>query len=294
MKTKLLTLLMIIGYGLTAQTLTNPNFENWTTQDCGVPSPTGWWSYYCTANQTTDAFQGTYASKIQGFMSCGTLPGMMINGKEPASYNLMDAGTPFTTKPNTFSGYYKFTNVSSGDSAEVTVILKKYNTILMRQDTVAYGITTLAASQNYTLFTVNIKDMAPGIMPDSIITIFNSSKYFMVDTTTGTLPILYVDRIIVPETVESTGIEENNTTLLESSIYPNPFTEKTTITIKGDISKFENLSITIFDELGKQVKTIKNITTTIDINRDDLSTGNYFYQVSNNKTVISKGKIIID
>lgn len=293
MKTKLILLMLITGLGLNAQTIPTPDFENWVTNDCGT-SPNLWWSSYCTATQTTDAYQGTYASKIQGFMCCGIAQGMMVNGKQPSAWwNIINAGTPFKSKISTFSGYYKYTDVTAGDSAEVIVILKKYNSILGKHDTVAYGTAALAPSSNYTKFMVNIKDCKPGIMPDSIITIFNSSKYLMLDTI-WSMPILYIDNIDLPEADATMGIEENTNTLLQSVVYPNPFSDKTSIVINDNIRPFENLQVDIFDGLGKKVKSVSNINGNKgEIDRNDLSKGTYFYQVNDKESVISKGNLIV-
>ena len=75
------------------------------------------------------------------------------------------------------------------------MVLKRYNTITMQRDTIAYSVKTLPASSSYTPFTVNLTDLMPGVTPDSIIIMFNSSKYYMWNETTMALPMLYIDRI---------------------------------------------------------------------------------------------------
>ena len=141
----LIAFLLLAGFSINAQTLTNPNFENWGTGSMYSDTlPTNWWPFSCnTIHQTTDSYQGNYATKIQGWFACGIAPGIMVNGQAPLNYGeFMEAGTPFTSKPAIFSGYYKYTDVTAGDSAEVTVILKRYNTVTMERDTISYSTKT--------------------------------------------------------------------------------------------------------------------------------------------------------
>lgn len=296
MKTLLIAFLLLAGLSTNAQTLSNPNFENWaagSTYSADI-LPTNWWPFSCnTVSQTTDSYQGMYATKIQGFMACGIAPGVLVNGQEPVVYcDFMGSGTPFTSKPTTISGYYKYTDVATGDSAEVTVILKRYNTATLKRDTIAYSTKALAASAGYSLFTVNLTDLMPGVSPDSIIIMFNSSKYYMVDTITWNLPALYIDRINLPETPMS--ITENENSLISSSVFPNPFTESATLVIDTEMSQLTSANLSIFDVNGKKVMDFDKITgNCVQIQKQNLAKGSYFYQVKQDNQLISQGKFAI-
>ncbi|HEY0031421.1 MAG TPA: T9SS type A sorting domain-containing protein [Bacteroidia bacterium] len=296
MRKILFSLLLLTGFSINAQTLTNPNFENWGTSASYYTDtlPANWWPFYCnTVHPTTDSYQGLYATKIQGWFACGIAPGIMVNGQAPVNYgDFIESGTPFTSKPASISGFYKYTDVTSGDSAEVTIILKRYNTSTMKRDTIAYSTATLAPSAGYTVFTVNITDLMPGVSPDSIIIMFNSSKYYLFDMVTMALPTLYIDRIVLPET--PTGIEEgSNSPLLLSGLYPNPFTAYSTMMIEGDLSNYHHLSLDVFDMSGKRVMSQTVESNQVSISRDRLSKGSYIYQLKNEGTLISKGKFMI-
>ncbi len=292
----LIAFLLLAGLSTNAQTLSNPNFESWGTATTYAADilPTNWWPFSCgTVMQTTDSYQGAFATRIQGWMGCGIAPGVLVNGQEPVVYcDFMGSGTPFTSKPSAISGYYKYTDVASGDSAEVTVILKKYNTATLKRDTIAYSTKTLGPSAGYSLFTVNISDLMPGVSPDSIIIMFNSSKYYMVDTITWNLPALYVDRINLPETPMS--ISENSNSLVSSVIFPNPFSENATLTIDVEISQLNSSNLSIFDINGKKVMDLGSITSNIvQIQDKNLSKGSYFYQVKGNNQLITQGKFTV-
>lgn len=294
MKKLMTCLILVAAISLSAQTLSNPNFENWNTVSVYSTDtvPNQWYGMYCnTVHQTTDAYQGTYASRIQGYFMCGIAQGILINGQQPAGFgNIIEGGTPFTAKPSVITGFYKYTDVTGTDSAEVTIILKKFNTSTMNYDTVGIGIQPLPASNSYTLFTVNMNYLLPALTPDSIIIMFNSSKYYMWDSITYALPNLYIDRILLQESI-LTGIDENSEFAIESSVYPNPFTDHSTLVIKGDLTALKNVQINIFDVTGKKVMARELIQNSIPLS--GLSKGNYVYTISSSEKILSGGKIVV-
>jgi len=279
---------------LSAQTLSNPGFENWSTVSVYSTDtvPNNWYGMYCnTVHQTTDAYQGTYASRVQGYFMCGISQGILINGVQPAGFgDIIKGGTPFTAKPSVIKGYYKYTDVAGSDSAEVTIILKKFNTSTMKYDTVGIGVQPLSPASSYSLFTVNMHYPLPSLTPDSIIIMFNSSKYLTWDPITYALPNLYVDRILLDQAI-STGISENFNSALESNLYPNPFSDNSTLIIKGDITSLKNPEITVFDSAGKRVMSKKLTQNNVPIS--GLPKGNYVYTIGNSEKVLSNGKIIV-
>jgi hypothetical protein len=287
-------LMMVTIISVSAQTLSNPGFENWSTVSVYSTDtvPNNWYGMYCnTVHQTTDAYQGTYASRVQGYFMCGISQGILINGQQPAGFgDIIKGGTPFTAKPSVIKGFYKYTDVVGNDSAEVTIILKKFNTSTMNYDTVGIGIQPLAPVSSYSLFTVNMNYPLPSLTPDSIIIMFNSSKYLTWDPITYALPNLYVDRILLDQSI-STGISESTNSVLESSVYPNPFSDNSTLLIKGDITSLTNPVINIFDSAGKKVMSQKLTQNNVSIS--GLSQGSYIYAISSSEKILSKGKIIV-
>ncbi len=273
----------------------NGGFENWSpiTTYTTDTLPDLWWSLNCnTVKQTTDAIQGSLASKIQGYMSCGIAQGIMINGQFPATGNIIDAGTPISGKPSYITGFYKFTGAGTGDSAEAIVILKKFNTFTNRPDTISIGSTALPPVAAYTPFTVTINDLSPGIDPDSIIVIFNSSKYFSVDTITYLMPSLYIDKLTLPPNF--TGLEEAESMLIRSVPYPNPAMENITIQLTAE-EFVPYLSFFLYDVSGKLILNraeLKENKTMI--NCQELSKGTYFYLFRSEKQMISSGKFTVN
>jgi len=295
MKKILIGLLMMTGISLSAQTLSNAGFESWNVAGSYSSDtlPSQWWSMYCnTTHQSSDAYQGDYATRIQGYFGCGIAQGIMVNGQKPDNYyNIIESGTPFTAKPISISGFYKYTDAEPGDSAEVTVILKKYNAATQTRDTVGLGTAALSATGSYTSFTVSINYLAPAETPDSIIIMFNSSKYNLVNMSTWVLPNLYIDRIALSQSVSVAGITENAATPFQSAVYPNPFSGSAAITVEGDLSKVSGLRLDVFDASGRKVWSGDVAQNTVMIS--GIAKGNYMYTISSRERQFSAGKFIV-
>jgi photosystem II stability/assembly factor-like uncharacterized protein len=76
-------------------------------------------------------------------------------------------------------------------------------------------------------------------------------------------------------------------------IYPNPFDNSATLTF--DNSKKKNHTLTLYDKQGRLVRTITDITTDrVIIKKDNLTSGQYFFQLRNNRVVRANGKLTID
>lgn len=76
-------------------------------------------------------------------------------------------------------------------------------------------------------------------------------------------------------------------------IYPNPFSSSATIEIATE-SKIK-YDFILYDQLGRQMKKIMNITEKrIIIEKDNLNSGMYFYKISSSEKIIGTGKILID
>ena len=85
-------------------------------------------------------------------------------------------------------------------------------------------------------------------------------------------------------------ISESNTSS-QISIYPNPFSNTTTL--KTD-NLFENATFIVYNTLGEQVRKIDNITGQIfTFYRENLEQGIYFYHLKENNKMLSVDKLII-
>ncbi len=89
----------------------------------------------------------------------------------------------------------------------------------------------------------------------------------------------------------TTGIPELPNPI-KTTLSPNPFSDKTMLTIAGNSS---NASLNIYDIQGQKIRSIavennKQIT----IERNELPSGIYFYQLTDDKNTLATGKLIAD
>jgi len=75
-------------------------------------------------------------------------------------------------------------------------------------------------------------------------------------------------------------------------VYPNPFTDITTLSFSEPLLK---ASLIIYDIFGKEVKRLENLNgKEITISRNGLSKGMYFFRVVEGNTIVGKGKMIVE
>lgn len=90
-----------------------------------------------------------------------------------------------------------------------------------------------------------------------------------------------------------TGINRPPIKKVNVKVSPNPFSDYTTIKI-DDFDTSEELSFKLFNSLGKEISTFKMIDNTFTLQKNNLSSGIYFYQIfDDNHQINSTGKIII-
>lgn len=88
----------------------------------------------------------------------------------------------------------------------------------------------------------------------------------------------------------STGIHES-TSSNTVSIFPNPFSNSTTLQFSGNLN---NATLTIFNVFGKIVKQTMNISgQTFNLTRDNLPSGLYAIQLTEGGNVITNRKLVI-
>jgi hypothetical protein len=88
------------------------------------------------------------------------------------------------------------------------------------------------------------------------------------------------------------GIGEN-TNDAEATVFPNPFSEKTTVEISGLFSN-EKSHFELFDVNGNIVREFYFTGNSADVERKNLSSGIYFYQILSGNKIITTGKIIAE
>lgn len=109
---------------------------------------------------------------------------------------------------------------------------------------------------------------SPGIIPDD-----NGNTTFTVTTATG-----------IADWQNSNAI----------SIFPNPMNTTTTIKVDPSI-KIKNAELKILDVMGRTVKVISSLQNNeFTFEREKLSNGIYFYQLTQENEIIAKGKLVVE
>lgn len=91
------------------------------------------------------------------------------------------------------------------------------------------------------------------------------------------------------------GVDEKNKQLDKATLYPNPVSSKAFINIPSSYGELKGLSVILYDLTGRAVKTISspsNYNVTFD--RAGLSSGLYFYQISDGSKVLASDKFIVE
>jgi len=89
----------------------------------------------------------------------------------------------------------------------------------------------------------------------------------------------------------TTGVEETIGTSF-SSVVPNPFSTSAIIHFNEE---FKNAELQLFDMIGNEVITVKNIVDNkVEIQKEDLSPGVYFYSVNDASGLSCKGKLVVE
>lgn len=223
----------------------NLNFETW--EDSGNDPPFNWeepanwtssnslteWTL-AGVSKTDDAQDGDYALRMSSVNISGGLPSVVCLGEpdliadfENPSVNIASGGLPVDSPEGTYlslSGHYKFNNNNEMDSAYAVVLLKKYNTMDNKIDTVALGTKSFAQVDDYTTFNIPLEYTNASTFADSIVIAFFSTK--PTDPYAPSFPALgfIVDNVQITSPL---NVQENQGENL--NIYPNPASDRVVI-----------------------------------------------------------------
>lgn len=142
--------------------------------------------------------------------------------------------------------------------------------------------------QNLTTFNINA---ANNCWCSNDLSYIQSTIYDAYDKISYGIVTYYpIDTVLCP--VYLTGVA-NDTKHKTYNFYPNPFKTKAKLQLENP--KSDNYTLTIFNSLGQPVRKISNIVTdNIVIEKQDLSSGLFLFQLRSDKKIDATGKFIID
>jgi len=263
MKTKIFILAALIGLTIQiyAQTIPNAGFENWTNIGGWYNNPDDWETnnaqLSCSeVNKDSNSYQGNFAAQI---LTLGCAGWAQIQ-------------FPLTTHPLNLYCYVG-TNLIGTDTVSIKIELMNNGNIV---DNGLWINTTNIDS--FTLITISIAQNA-SVIDSAII-------YLQSGNNSGTE--LIVDNLYFDFT---SGIKENENNN-SWTLYSNPFNKYAILEFAN--LKNENYYLAIYSETGKLVQTVDEITTgQVKIEKKDLASGLYFFQLRNNRQIVATGKLII-
>jgi len=260
-----------------SQATPNPSFENWTYVNGTITyqDPNSWNNYnsvtaplsFVTCERTTnppDVHLGISAIKLTNkLINNKRINIVATTGTINTLTNTVGGGIPFTLKPDSITGFYKYTYIS-GQSGYIDFLLLGSGG---DTDTVGYARFTVPSSTNSTFnrFSkkINYKNNNPvvnsiWILSPSLDSIPNSK--------------LIVDDIDLYPT--STGIASYQN--IKIKVYPNPVSDN--IIIENPL--LSALNFDLYDALGRKIVSseIKNIQNSINVSF--LSDGIYYYTIT--------------
>lgn len=287
------TLIMIMPLITMAQ-LQNLDFENWDEPMLwDRNNPTGWTCYNRWFGFPDAQFNDHFVQPVE------TLSQNLKYGLRLMTYyNYMkDAAlqiAPIDYKPSALTGFYKYEDnmILDGndwivDTAQVVVLLTKWNRSLLKQDTIGFGFfSTHKITFGYAAFQVDIQYVSTD-MPDSITVYLDPSiigrdpeRLFQTNAGGGTSTFTLDNLSLVNS--GTTGIRETSP-MYDLKPYPNPTQGELNI---GAISG-EGV---ITDLAGKQM-ALFNIESHQSIDISELQQGYYIIKITN-KNGIYRSEIL--
>lgn len=134
-------------------------------------------------------------------------------------------------------------------------------------------------SHGHFAYTINLKPNRPNgtVINNTAHIYFDFNEAVVTNTTVNTIDIALSIKDEIAATI---------------SLHPNPFTTYTTLKVED--ANLENLELLIFDITGKSLKSITSSNGIFKIERDNLNTGLYIYQLHQAGKKIATGKLIAE
>ena len=261
----------------TGQSAPNGGFESW---DGGLyEEPSGWATANVltllgappTVTKSTDFHGGSFSAKIETVLADidldengtnDTLPGVLYLGTLDLFAEESTFGAPFTGRPDSLLGWYKYAPVN-GDQFAVEVSLTKWNTVTGERDIIASGsYLQPAAAASFKRLSAGLTYANPDT-PDSVSIMIVASA-----ETPSPGTALWIDDLSFFTNAELAVVPKPAEAPIQ--LYPNPARDVVNVVLAKDAS------IRIFNALGMEVETLKGTASkTVSISTSKYDNGVY-------------------
>lgn len=319
---KLYFVLSLFAFALSAQAQTIPNggMESWRVNSAGstnpkiVRCPINWygadsliigigqsfgallsipdtvWQQQIFKDSGVNAHGGTYSAKLvtKDQDTLGVFPGVLSNAETHVSISLtglggfsQTGGLGTTLRTKSVSAWVKYSPASPVDSAAINIEAHG-NVDGVADSLIGFGFLKVGASSSFVQVTVNMIYPDTTLIMDTLRISFASSA-----DTAAVGSTLWVDDVTAVGVAQPISVN-NVYAAANISVYPNPATDILYIDNKAT----QTLTASLHSVSGAVVAT-QAINGNGKINISALPAGLYFYTLTDNNTILKRGKITV-
>jgi hypothetical protein len=305
MKKLLLTIATAASFvGASAQgNIPNSGLESWTNAGT-YEDPASWTTFNVLSGaifgsnpvsvfkETANPHSGSFAARITSVgLTSNPAPGevpdtvgvIFTGGFNFVSQNV-DFGYAFTSRPQNFDWWSRYTPAAVGDSGFVIAVLTHWNGT--STDTVAWAgeiINTEASWTQHTSTFYYNPAVASNTFPDTCIILCSATD----DVFLHAGSTLWVDDLSFSGWV---GLDETPAQREEVAVFPNPATDNVTFTVNNDNAS----RVQIYDMTGRMISDEMFTGRRVQLSTEELASGMYTYTIvdANNETM-NRGKFSV-
>ncbi len=296
---KLFTSILLICAisSLSAQTIPNASFENWTFKNSKFYDPDGWGTLNpmtspanvitCSRGSASPAPNAgiAYMMLASKSLSGQTLGAIAVSGAYDATSGEFGGGFAINSKPSKLTGKWQYM-AQGNDQGAIAIMLTKHNTTTGMKDTIGLGGQLLQGmAMSWANFSIDINYLS-NAMPDSCLIIFTAS---------GENPIagsyLYIDNLAFSGNSSVSEISS----ISSYNVYPNPAKDK--LNVECNLKQNTLVQVELMDIQGKQIKVqdfaMNKGENQVSIDLSDVQKGIYFVRMTSDGESFSQ-KLVVE
>ena len=205
--------------------------------------------------------------------------GDYANNNQPWIWSRATGVINLGTLPNGSQGYV------SGINSDGSIVVGWFDGALFGDPQVPFIWTSAGGIQNLNSYVHNVLGLSTGVNQIYAASCISSNGQYIAGYGVDTSSFNYFAYRVSAVSSGINELSENNNV----KVYPNPFTQQTTISFSKDAL----YNIKIMDVLGNEIKTIRFSGKQITIEKEDMKEGIYFLNIIDERKNVTNKKIII-